>query len=111
STHWQPDALPPHPTLSPKELWGRGLSKRRATTRLAHSASTRARQRSTPSPIRRLVVLEKQAPDMLPGVAAADDRIDDACGAVDDVERWMEALLDHLARGDRGGILVGYPAG
>ena len=37
--------------------------------------------------------------------------IDDARRAVHDVERRMEAVLDGLARGDLGRILVGHPAG
>src|SRR5579871_6603803 len=53
------------------------------------------------SPIRRLIVLQKLPPHVLPGIAADDDRIDDAGCAVDDVERRMEALFDDLARGDR----------
>ena len=48
---------------------------------------------------------------MLAGVEPADDRVDDARSAVDDVERRMEAFLDDLARGERCGILVGDPAG
>ena len=34
------------------------------------------------------------------GVEALDDRIDDACGAVDDVERRVEAMFLRLPRGD-----------
>src|SRR5690606_40123254 len=63
------------------------------------------------SPIRRRVILEELPPHVLAGVEAVDDRVDDARGAVDDVERRVEAFLDHLARGDLGGILVGHPAG
>jgi hypothetical protein len=48
---------------------------------------------------------------VLAGVEAGDDGVDDARGAVDDVERRMEAVLGGLARGDLGGILVGHPAG
>ena len=44
---------------------------------------------------------------MLAGVEAGDDRVDDARGAVDDVQRWVEALLDYLARGEIGWILIG----
>ena len=49
--------------------------------------------RLAPLPVRRLVVLEELPPDVLAGVEAVDDRVDDARGAVDDVERRMEALL------------------
>ena len=37
---------------------------------------------------------------MLAGVEAVDDRVDDARGAVDDVERRVEAVLGGLPRGD-----------
>jgi hypothetical protein len=40
---------------------------------------------------------------VLAGVEAVDDRVDDARGAVDDVERRMEAVLGRLARRDLAG--------
>ena len=43
-------------------------------------------------------------------VEAVDDRIDDAGGAIDDVERRVEPLLGGLARGDLHRILVGHPS-
>src|SRR6185369_230836 len=70
----------------------------------------RLRLRRAPDlPIRRRVVFEELPPDMRAGVEAVDDRIDDARRAIDDVERWMEALFGRLARGDLDRILVGDP--
>src|SRR3546814_4690880 len=63
------------------------------------------------SPVRRRVVLQELPPHVLAGVEPVDDRVDDARGAVDDVQRRVEAFLDDLARGELGGILVGHPAG
>src|SRR5688500_16956390 len=63
------------------------------------------------SPLRRLVVLEELSPDVLAGVDPRDDGVDDAGGAVDDVERRVEAVLLDLPRGDHRGILVGHPPG
>src|ERR1700758_2812561 len=62
-------------------------------------------------PIRRPVVLEELSPYVLAGIEAVDDRIDDACCAVDDVQWRMEALLYDLARRYFRGILIGDPAG
>src|SRR6476659_888024 len=62
-------------------------------------------------PISRFVVLQELAPDMLTAVDAADDRIDDPRGAIDDIQRRMKALLDDLARCELRRILVGDPAG
>src|SRR5262245_38823305 len=62
-------------------------------------------------PIDRSIVLQELTPDVLAGIDAGDDGIDDACGAVDDVERRMEAMFGGLARGDLDRIFVGDPAG
>src|SRR5688572_20538574 len=51
-----------------------------------------------PLPICWLVVLDELTPHVCAGVQAADDRIDDPRGPVDDVERWMKALLGGLPR-------------
>ena len=48
---------------------------------------------------------------MLAGVEPGDDGIDDAGGAVDDVERRVEPVLGGLALGDVDGVLVAHPAG
>ena len=64
-----------------------------------HARSGRTR-RHRPSPVGRPVVLQELAPDVLAGVEAGDDRVDDARRAVDDVERRVEAVLGRLARGD-----------
>src|SRR5678815_5930882 len=62
-------------------------------------------------PVSRFVVLEELAPDMRTRVESADDRIDDARGAVDDIERRMKTLLDDLACSMRRWILVRDPTG
>ena len=64
-----------------------------------------------PHQSRRRIVLQELPPHMLAGVEAVDDRVDDARGAVDDVQRRMEAFLLDLERGDVGRIFVGDPAG
>src|SRR4051795_5933324 len=51
------------------------------------------------SPVDRPVVLEESAPDVGARVEPVDDRIDDAGGAVDDVERRPEAVLGELLLG------------
>src|SRR3546814_3477908 len=48
------------------------------------------------SPVRRRVILQELPPHVLAAVEAVDDRVDDARGAVDDVQRRVEAFLDHL---------------
>ena len=48
---------------------------------------------------------------MFAGVEAGDDGIDDAGGAVNDVERRIEAVVFGCARGDVGGVFVGNPPG
>jgi hypothetical protein len=48
-------------------------------------------------------VFQEFAPDVLAGVEAGDDRIHDARRAVHDVQRRMEPVIAHFARGDRGG--------
>src|SRR3546814_280322 len=63
------------------------------------------------SPVRRRVILQELPPHVLAAVEAVDDRVDDARGAVDDVQRRVEAFLDDLARGDLGRVFVGHPTG
>ncbi len=60
---------------------------------------------------RSAVVLEELPVDVLAAVEPADDRIDDAGGAVDDVERRVEAVLGGLALGDVERVLVADPTG
>src|SRR5688572_25799253 len=60
-------------------------------------------------PIRWLVVLQELPPHVCACVESMDDRIDDACAAVDAVQRRAEALFDFLARGDLDRIFVGDP--
>src|SRR6185437_13218852 len=62
-----------------------------------------------PLPIRRHVILQKFPPHVLAGVHAGDDRIDDSCGAVHDVQRWMKSVLGGLSCGDVGWIFVCHP--
>ena len=64
-----------------------------------HARSGRTRG-DRPSPVGRPVVLQELAPHVGAGVEAVDDRVDDARGAVDDVERRMEAVLGRLLLGD-----------
>ena len=45
------------------------------------------------------------------GFEAGDDGVEDAGGAIDDVERRMEVLFDGFACGDFDGVFVGDPAG
>src|SRR3546814_2544120 len=59
------------------------------------------------SPVRRRVLLQELPPPVLAAVHAVDDRVDDARGAVDDVQRRVEGFLDDLARGELGRVLVG----
>src|SRR5258706_16300734 len=56
------------------------------------------------------VILQKLAPDVGAGIGAADDRIDNARGAIDAVERRMKALLFGLPRGDSSRVFVGHPS-
>src|SRR5687767_11826244 len=63
------------------------------------------------SPVHRFVILEKLPPDVVARIEAADDRVRDARGAVDDVQRRMESLLRSLARANLDGILVRHPPG
>src|SRR3546814_16658487 len=51
------------------------------------------------SPVRRRVILQELPPHVLAAVEAVDDRVDDARGAVDDVQRRGEAFLDELGGG------------
>src|SRR3546814_13463935 len=67
--------------------------------------------RSRRLPVGGLVVLEELAPDVLAGVGAGDDRVDDAGGSVDDVERRVEPVLGLLLLGDVDRVLVADPAG
>jgi hypothetical protein len=45
------------------------------------------------SPRRRFVIFQELTPDMGAGQLADEDWVDDACGAIDDVERRGEAFL------------------
>src|SRR5438874_12418980 len=71
----------------------------RARSRLGRRSPARSRPaRAGPPalapaalPVRWLVVLEELAPHVPARVHAGDDGVDDACGAVDDVERRVEA--------------------
>src|SRR5215203_6460849 len=69
------------------------------------------RQTQQRLPVRRLVVFQKLAPDVRARVEAGNDRINDPRGTIDDVERWMKAVVRGLARGDLCRIFVGNPAG
>src|SRR3546814_19562695 len=62
--------------------------------------------RSRRLPVGGLVVLEELAPDVLDGVGAGDDRVDDQGGSVDDVERRVEPVLGLLLLGDVDRVLV-----
>src|SRR5690242_12441988 len=68
------------------------------------------RVRPSDSPRSRLVVFQEQAPNVLAGVHAVEDRIEDARRAVDDVERGVEAVDALFALGVVRRILVGDPA-
>lgn len=48
---------------------------------------------------------------MLACVDAGDDGVDDACGAVDDVEGRVEAVVGLFAGSDLDGVFVCDPAG
>src|SRR6185436_5526240 len=63
------------------------------------------------SPIGRLIVLQEFSPSVFASVEADYYRINNSRGAIDDVERGMEAVLLFLARGDLHGVFVGHPAG
>src|SRR4051812_17411320 len=62
-------------------------------------------------PVGRAVVLQELSPYVPAGIEAGNNRVEDAGGAVEDVEGRMKALLDDLPRGDRGRVFVSDPAG
>ncbi len=47
-------------------------------------------------------VFEEFAPDMLAGIEASDDRVDDTGGSVDDIQRWVKLMILDLASSDDG---------
>src|ERR1700754_69497 len=57
------------------------------------------------------VILQELPPHVFAGVDAADDRIDDARSAVNNVQRWVETFFQHFLRCQIRRILVGHPAG
>ena len=63
------------------------------------------------SPIGALVVLEELSPGVFAGGQAAEDRVDDAGGAVHHVERRREAMHVDLVLRQMSRILVSNPAG
>src|SRR4051812_18062225 len=66
--------------------------------------SGRARLRRSGLPVGGVVILEEQTRLVLSREDSGEDGIADAGGAVDDVERWVEAVDRDLARGDVGRI-------
>ena len=62
-------------------------------------------------PVGDLIVFQKLTPNVGSGIDSVNDGIEDAGGAVDDIEGRVESLFDGLASGDFVGIFVGYPAG
>src|SRR5262245_22567320 len=98
---WVGRAMSPWRASRAKPLCGPTMSTKFT---FAHNGLT------TASPVGRREVLEELSPHVAAGVEAADDGIDDACGAVDGVEGWMEALLDGFSRGDLRRVLVGHPS-
>ena len=62
-----------------------------------------------PLPVRWLVILQKFSPDMLSGIEAGDDGIEDARRAVHDVERRMKAMVADLAGGNWRGVFIRNP--
>src|ERR1043165_9005644 len=63
------------------------------------------------SPRCRFVVLEEQPPQVVAGVYTVEHGVDDPRGAVDDVERRVEAKNTSLRLRVHLGILIGDPAG
>src|SRR5262245_36527594 len=93
------------PSSTPRSRTARILV--RSLRRSPGTAEARAGPRS---PRRRRVVLQELAPEVVAGQEAADDRVAHARGAVDDVERGLEAVA-FLAERVLGRVLVGDPAG
>lgn len=62
------------------------------------------------SPIDRRVILQELPPHMLAGVESVDDRVDDARGAVDDVQRQIKTFLLHLEYDNFCRIFIDDPA-
>src|SRR5678815_1506034 len=87
----------------------RAIAGTAASPTSTHTA-IQARTRCMSSPVRRHVVFEKGAPTVDAGVEPVDDRIDDARGPVDDVERRVEAMVLRFPLRDLERVLVGHPA-
>src|SRR5665213_4475406 len=87
-----------------------GTSEDAASCRRARPSDTTFILRRPPDthalPVGRLVVLQELPPHVLAGVEAVDDRVDDARGAVHDVEWRTKAVLGGLLLGDVQRILV-----
>src|ERR1700682_727590 len=58
-------------------------------------------------PISRAIVLEELAPHVNASVEPGDNRVNDSCRAIHDVQRRMEAMLGGFPRGNLLRILVG----
>ena len=48
---------------------------------------------------------------MFAGIDATDNRVKNAGGTIDNIERRMKALFDNFPRCDFVGVLIGYPTG
>src|SRR5258705_497756 len=102
---------PGHAHAAPTELGWK--FRGRAAINMALLTELGAGRRMTLAhlPIRLAVIFKEFAPDVMTRVEAVDNRIDNPRPAVHDVQRRMELMVAHLAGGDGGGVLVGYPAG
>src|SRR5687768_9628466 len=57
------------------------------------------------------VIFQEIPPHVFAGVEAGNNRIQDSCGTIDDVEWWMKSMLGELAGRDWLGILIRDPTG
>src|ERR1039458_8780090 len=93
--------------------WPGLASKSKSSQRHSTLAPNAARSAFTwprSLPISRLKVLEELAPNMLAGIEAGDDRIDDPRRPVHDIQGRVKAVVAHLARRDFFGVFVRDPA-